>query len=314
MAASNQLPHQRPSADLMLSANLLRCFLATLEHRTLTIAAQHLCISQPALSKSLRRLEEELGVQLFDRTPGGMVPTAYGIALAHRARLIKLESDRARTEIQLLQEGGIGSLTIGTGPLWSVWVLPQIIADLSRKNSKLHVRVVPGVLDTLMSQLLKGELDVVCAALDFPDQEDLKKEYLIESTHVILAHKTHPLAAADTVSARQLGECKFVGQRNDYAVLERMERYFAMRGLQSPGFAVEAGSLEMVLSLVQTGEFVATQSNQVLERAQTLHISQLAFADSFWRFRGGVVYRKNASTSPAVELFCEALRKRLTSP
>jgi len=296
----------------MLNSNLLRCFLATLEHRTLTAAAQHLCISQPALSKSLRRLEEELGVLLFERTPVGMVPTAYGISLAHRARLIKLESEKARTELLRLQKGGVQSLTIGTGPLWSVWVLPQVIADISRINSELHVRIIPGVLDALMSQLLKGEVDVVCAALDFPDHEDLYKDYLIESTHVILAHQSHPLAGLAEVSPRSLSECKFVGQRNDYAVLERMERFFAMRGLHSPGFAVEAGSLEMVLSLVQTGEFVATQSNQVLGRAQTLGIVQLQVADSFWSFRGGVVYRHHPTPSAAIELFCEALRKRLS--
>ena len=240
-----------------------------------------------------------------------MVPTTYGVSLAHRARLIKLESERARTELLQLQKGGVQSLTIGTGPLWSVWVLPQVIADLSRINSDLHVRISPGVLDTLMAQLLKGEVDVVCAALDFPDHEDLQKECLIESTHVILAHTSHTLAGLAEVSPRSLSECRFVGQRNDYAVLERMERFFAMRGLRSPGFAVEAGSLEMVLSLVQTGEFVATQSNQVLGRAQTLGIGQLKMADSFWSFRGGVVYRRNPTPSSAMTFFCEALRKRV---
>lgn len=168
-----------------------------------------------------------------------------------------------------VQKGGLQSLTIGTGPLWSVWVLPQVIADLSRMNSDLHVRIIPAVLYTLMAQLLKGEVDVVCAALDFPDHEDSHKEYLIESAHVILAHKSYTLSGLAEVSPRRLSECRFVGQRNDYAVLERMERFFAMRGLRSPGFAVEAGSLEMVLSLVQTGEFVATQSDQVLGRADT---------------------------------------------
>ncbi len=303
--------HDQLSTGAMLNSNLLRCFLGVLEHRTLTEAAEDLCISQPALSKSLRRLEDELGVSLFDRTPTGMVPTAYGLALAHRARMIQLESDRARNELQQLQQGGIGSLTIGTGPLWSAWVLPEVIADLSRSYAKLHVRVVAGVLDTLMPQLLKGEIDVVCAALDFPEHEDLSREVLIDSAHVILAHASHPLANLATVSPIQLSQCKFVGQRNDYAVLERMERYFAMRGLRSPGFVVEAGSLEMLLSLVQTGEFVATQSNQLLTRAQTLGIRALPVADSFWRFQGGVVYRSRPAPGPAIEIFCAALRNRL---
>lgn len=311
MADNPDFAFQQRPEDGILNSNLLRCFLATLEHKTLTAAAHHLCITQPALSKSLRKLEDELGVQLFDRTAAGMVATTYGVALAHRARLIKLESERARNELHLLQQGGLGSLTIGTGPMWSVWVLPEIVADLCRKNSKLQIRIVPGVLDILLAQLLKGEVDVVCSALDFPEHEDLKKEYLIDSSHVILAHESHSLASSSEVSAEALSQCKFVGQRNDYAVLERMERYFAMRGLRSPGFAVEASSLELILSLVRTGEFVASQSNQVIERAMTLKIHALAVTDSFWSFRGGLVYRRNPAPSAAVNLLCDAMRERL---
>jgi DNA-binding transcriptional LysR family regulator len=109
----------------MLDSNLLRCFLAVLEHGRLTTAADELCVTQPALSKSLRRLEDELGVPLFQRTPSGMVPTTYGITLGRRARLIQLESLSARTELQMLREGGFGSITIGIGPLWSVYALPR---------------------------------------------------------------------------------------------------------------------------------------------------------------------------------------------
>ena len=75
------------------------------EHRTLTAAATRLCITQPALSKSLKRLEDELAVPLFDRTSAGMIPTCYGLALARRARLIELESRHARSELERLRAG-----------------------------------------------------------------------------------------------------------------------------------------------------------------------------------------------------------------
>ncbi|MFM0304007.1 LysR family transcriptional regulator [Paraburkholderia sediminicola] len=294
----------------MLNSHLLRCFLAVLEHRTLTAAALHLCTTQPALSKSLRRLEDELGVPLFERKPGGMIPTAYGLALAHRARLIDQESDKARAELRTLREGGAGWLTIGIGPLWAVHILPDVLADLRLQHSGLRVRVVSGVLDTLRPELLKGEVDVVCAALDFPDQPGLIKEYLLDSEHVIIAHNTHPLAAAPLVTSAELSNCAFAGLHNDYAVLERMDRFFSLRGLRSPGFAVEAGSLEMLLSLVATGAFVATQSNQVLSRASRLGIQKLPTDGSIWSFRGGVVYREATVNSPLLQLFLQALRAR----
>jgi DNA-binding transcriptional LysR family regulator len=82
----------------ILDSNLLWCFLSILDHRKLTIAADELCITQPALSKSLRRPEEELGVVLFERTSSGMAPTTYGTLLGRRARQIFIESMGARND------------------------------------------------------------------------------------------------------------------------------------------------------------------------------------------------------------------------
>ncbi len=240
-----------------------------------------------------------------------MLPTPYAIALAQRARAIHQESERARLELSQLRDGGVGSIKIGTGPLWSVHVLPQVIADLVETYPQLRVRLVPGVLDTLLPQLIKGELDIVCSALDFPDQVDLQKEHLIESEHIILVHETHQLGKSRKVTPEALSRCAFVGMHNDYAVLDRMTRYFALRGQKSPGFAAEVGSLEMLFSLVATGAFVATQSNQVLERAAQMGIRKMKVEGSFWKFEGGVVFRESSASAPLVTLFRDALKARL---
>lgn len=295
----------------MLNSKLLTCFLAVATHRTLTAAADELCITQPALSKSLRKLEEQLGVPLFKRTPAGMVPTAYGSALAHRARLIQLESQRAHDEIVLMKDGGVGTLNVGAGPLWSVHLLPDVVAELAQTHASLRVRVVPGVLSTLLPQLLRGELDVICAALDFPDHDDIEKDYLIDSNHIFLAHRSHPLHQTSQVSDAELSRCRFVGPHNDYAVLERMKRYFALRGLDTPGFAAEADSLEILLSLVATGQFVATQSHQVLPRARKLGIEALPTAQGIWSFRGGLARLKRPVALPLVELFGACMRRHI---
>lgn len=292
----------------MLDSNLLRCFLAVLEHGKVTAAAEQLCVTQPALSKSLKKLEDELGVPLFQRTPSGMVPTTYGLALGRRARLIDLESRSARAELQVLREGGFGTVTVGIGPSWSVYALPEVIASLVRHQSKARVKVVSGVLDTLLPPLLKGELDLVCSALDFPDHPDLVKESLLDSEHAVFAHESHPLTRHAKVEAALLAEYPFVGFTQDYAGLSRMEQYFSLHGLESPGLTVEASSLEMVLSLLCTGEFVASLSSQVIERACQLGIAQVPIEGSFWRFQGGLVYRRAPQTSLLANMMIRALQ------
>jgi len=295
----------------MLDSNLLRCFLAVLEHRKLTTAANELCVTQPALSKSLRRLEEELGVPLFQRTPAGMVPTTYGITLGRRARLIHLESLSARTELQMLRDGGFGSLIIGIGPLWSGFALPEVISELVKHQSKTHIKVISGVLDTLLPQLLKGELDVVCAALDFPDHPDLEKEYLLDAEHVIVGHESHPLASIPRVTPEDLLEYPFIGFADDYAGVGRMEKFFASHGLHSPGLSVETSSLEMLLSLLATGGFLASFSTQILDRSRQMGLCRINLSESFWRFRVGAVYRRGAQLSPLVGILLRALQLKL---
>lgn len=295
----------------MLDSNLLRCFLAVLEHRKLTTAADELCVTQPALSKSLRRLEEELGVPLFQRTPSGMVPTTYGVTLGRRARLIHLESLGARSELQLMREGGYGSFIIGIGPMWSVHAFPPVVADIIRNHPKTHVKIISGVLDTLLPKLLKGELDVAIASLDFPDHPDLVKEHLVDTEHVIVAHESHPLAAQANVSPKDLLDYPFVGFADDYAGVARMDKFFASHGIQSPGLAVESSSLEMLLSLLSTGDFLASFSAPILHRSKRYGITRIALPDSFWRFAVGAVYRRGAQQPAPIASMLHAIRAAL---
>ncbi|MCC6193498.1 MAG: LysR family transcriptional regulator [Burkholderiales bacterium] len=295
----------------LLDSNLLRGFLAVLEHRKLTAAADRLCVTQSALSKNLKKLEDELGVPLFERTTSGMVPTTYAIALGRRARLIDLESRSARAELKVLREGGFGTITIGIGPMWSVYVLPEVIAQIVQRQSKAQVRIVSGVLNTLLPALLKGELDLVGSTLDFPDHPDLVKEELLDNEHVLVARRGHPLLRQREVEPAHLARYPFVGFTQDYAGLSWMEKYFSAHGIESPGHAVEVSSLEMVLSLLRAGDFIANLSTHVLERAVQLGLRKVPIRGSFWRSPAGLVYRKAPQPSPLTAMLVRALHQRL---
>ena len=101
---------------MILDIKLLRQMLSLAKHRNFARAAESLHISQPALSRSISNLEETLGVQLFDRTSGGVVPTAYGRLILERGREIVAKESELRREIRLMQGIEIGELAIGAGP------------------------------------------------------------------------------------------------------------------------------------------------------------------------------------------------------
>jgi DNA-binding transcriptional LysR family regulator len=298
----------------ILDSNLLRCFLSILDHRKLTAAATELCITQPALSKSLRRLEKELGVTLFQRTPSGMVPTTYGLTLGRRAHQILLESTGARNEIQLMLEGGYGSIVIGTGPMWSVHAFPAVIAGFIKNQPRTHIKIVSGVLDTLLPRLLKSEIDLVIASLNFPDHPDLIKEHIADTQHVIMASKNHPLASREYVNPRDLLDFPFVGFVDDYAGLARMEQFFATHGIPSPGLTVECNSLETVFSLMSEGNFLASLASPILPRGEHSGLVRINLRGTFWRFSVGAIYRRNSPQSVLLTSLLHAIRTQLTKP
>jgi DNA-binding transcriptional LysR family regulator len=275
----------------------------------LTTAADELCVTQPALSKSLKRLEEELGVPLFQRTPAGMVPTTYGVALGRRARQIHLESMGARSELELMREGGYGSVVIGIGPMLSVHAFPHVVADLIRSQPKTHIRIISGVLDTLLPRLLKGELDVVIASLDFPDHPDLIKEHLFDTEHVIVAREGHPLAARQDVTPTELLDFPFAGYADDYAGVSRMDKFFASHGIQSPGLSVECSSLELLLSLLSAGDFLASVSKPILhQKEKKLGICRIQTPESFWRYAVGAIHRRGREHAKVITSMLQLMR------
>ncbi|MDR3222075.1 MAG: LysR family transcriptional regulator [Candidatus Accumulibacter sp.] len=297
----------------ILDSNLLRCFLHILDHRKLTVAAEKLCITQPALSKNLQRLENELGVQLFHRTPSGMVPTTYGVILGRRTRQIFLESLAARSEIQLMHEGGYGSIVVGTGPMWSVHAFPALVSDFIRNQPKTHIKIVSGVPDTLLPPLLKGEIDVIITSLDFPDHPDLIKEHIANTQQGVMANSSHPLASPSKKNPRDLLDYPFAGFTDDYVGLSHLEQFFASHGVQFPGLTVESNSLATLLSLLSSGDFIACLTVPILLYSKQLGIAQINLSGplSLWRFSVGAVYRRDSKQSALVVSILQEIRAKL---
>ena len=291
-----------------MDSKLLHCFLSVVDHRNVTTAAAALHITQPALSKNIQKLEKELGVRLFDRLPGGVIPTRYGMALARRARLIEHELRQARGDIETMRDGGAGTITVGAGPMWTVEGLPEVLANLLQQHPKVKVRLITGVLDTLVPDLLKGEVDLVCSALDFPDHEEIVKEHLFDVNHVVLAREGHPLAAKRPAQPTELLRYPWIAFANDYVGMSRVGSYFSANGLDQPYIAFETSSIECMLSMLRLGDFVASVSSPLVARAELLGIRPLPVGGTFWRFRAGIAYRRSSSLSPLMSALIAGLK------
>src|SRR5215204_404515 len=121
-----------------------RYFNAVASHGSFSAAAKALGITQPGLTKAVRRLEASLDCTLFVRVPRGVVLTQQGQALLRHANLLDIQLQDAREEVRSLDRGAVGELRIGAGPSWLSRALPRIVAEMAAQYPGLRFQVVGG--------------------------------------------------------------------------------------------------------------------------------------------------------------------------
>jgi LysR family transcriptional regulator of gallate degradation len=145
---------------MSINIRRLQVFVAVAEHRGITNAANHLCLTPPAVTKSLRELETGLGVKLFNRTSTGMILTAAGkIFLIHSTRALK-EIERGKAELTLLRGGEGGRIKFGTTVEASMLVVPKALALLVEKRPQIDVTMIGGPYEALANRVRSVALDL----------------------------------------------------------------------------------------------------------------------------------------------------------
>jgi DNA-binding transcriptional LysR family regulator len=199
----------------------LRYFIAIAEERSFTGAAERLWVAQPGLSTQMRRLEAELGVQLFDRHPRGIDLTRAGELFLERARAAMSAADIALATGRDLEAGVIGSLRLGlaAGARWSR--ASELLLRFGRERPGVELTVVEAYGGTLWRDLRAGRLDALVAPTGH-GSADLTALELGHEDWVVLVGTGHPLAGIGSVDAEDLqGERIAVTGHRDGVVVDR---------------------------------------------------------------------------------------------
>src|SRR3954469_20581593 len=187
----------------------LRYFVAIAEERSFTRAAERLWVAQPGLSTQIRRLESELGVQLFDRHTRGVDLTDAGELFLERARAALAAADAARSTGHDLAEGLVGSVRLGvvTGAAWPG--TSALLGHFGRERPAVELAVVESYGGTLLRDLRDGRLDAMIAPSEF-GSADLSRVRLGREPWLVLTGRGHRLAGAGAVAAPELEGQRFV--------------------------------------------------------------------------------------------------------
>lgn len=178
----------------------IRQVLAIQRHGSFARAADELGISQPAMSKSIARLEDELGLRLFDRSGAGARATPTGELVVERAERIISEAEQLQQLVELTSTGRIGRIRVGLGPVLHAEFLPRYAEALARRWPELKISIDVDRRDRLIEDIKTSRYDIVIHARaeellgpDFVVTEVLREPALV------VASPDHPLAALEEV-------------------------------------------------------------------------------------------------------------------
>ncbi|WP_343618907.1 LysR substrate-binding domain-containing protein [Ralstonia sp.] len=289
----------------------LRAFTTIVSAGSLGRAAEVLHVTQPALSRIIKRLEDEVGAPLFERHSKGMQLTAIGQALLPHALLLQREADYAREEIDAMRGLAKGSIRVGAVGSIASYVLPLAVGTVVGRWPNLRVEILEGVWDRLAEGLVKHEIDLALS-IAMPDTEEIIAiaDCRWEDASFVVAAPEHPLRQRAALTlADTLGAPWAVPPRGT-GPYEHMRQVFEAAGLGLPNIVVETRSVTALKSLVARSGFLSWMAEPMIDaerRAgviEPLPIPGLVARRTLTAFRR----RHGILPSPAVKLL-EALRE-----
>ena len=296
---------------LLRNADLLRPFLAVARAGNLSAAARELAVSQPALTKSVRKLEQQFGVPLFERRARGMALTQSGAALFAHARLIEAQCRFADSEIQALAHGEAGTIRIGAGPYWGPTLVPLAVARLQSRFPKLRVDLQVGVNTTTLPKLFTGELDLVMSAL--PDGHavpaGIEMEDFGEFHLRVVAGTHHPLHSKRHVTVADLARYTWVLYQHDEDTLSKLTE--AMHGARgaAPNVGIVTTSLHAVMQFLKSGPYLACLADAYLRAMPEPGVGMVPFRREIWSFPSGALYHASMQNFAPMSALIDALRQ-----
>jgi len=283
-------------------------FAVVAEHAHLGRAADALGLSQPALSKSLRRLEQALQAKLVRRTPKGVELTLEGSVLFLRVRELRLSLQGVAREVAEVREGRVGRLRIGVGP-GPEEHLASGFAALLKDAPRTNLIVTVSDNDVMIPALRNGELDLIFNVLPMGSHEGLVCEHLYDDEQVVCAAIGHRLARRKHVTLSQLAQERWAASALSQTSQHRLHEAFRDAGLPPPRIAVECRSHALNLRAIACSEILGWTVRRLVEQSGLASALKIVpVKELTWRRPIGLIYRQESYLPPAIGRFIEILK------
>jgi LysR family transcriptional regulator, hydrogen peroxide-inducible genes activator len=223
------------------------------DHRHFVSAAEYCHVTQPTLTMQLKKLEDELGVQLFDRTKKPLRPTPEGEIFIVRARRILIDLEELQASINGEKESIKGEFRIGIIPTLAPHLLSLFLQSFVRDNPDTILRIEEMESESIIKALNDNRLDIAIMATP-TGERDLKETILFHEPFLFFAPDDHPFLSAGAIAPEQLDASKLLLMSEGHCFRSQALNICNHRtGESSRNFIYESGSIETLKSLVRKG-------------------------------------------------------------
>lgn len=231
---------------------------------SLSKAEASLFIPQPAISRHLSRLEEDLGVQLLDRHGRGVTLTSYGEILYRQAELILNEMTSTIEEIDLAKRRPIGRVSISASAIVMTMFMPEIIRRFMAKYPDVEVTAIQAVSGEVFNQLVSGKVDVAIV-MQVPSKHKFGLQMLLEEPMLVIASKKHPIAGQEHVRRDMLAGLEIALPASPNGMRGTIDRYFKAGNIKLVPH-LQLDSVPLTSRIVADGRFVTIMPQSTFQQ------------------------------------------------
>jgi LysR family hydrogen peroxide-inducible transcriptional activator len=289
----------------------LRYIVAVARERHFGHAAETCFVSQPTLSVAVKKLEEELGVTLFERGPGEVTVTPAGQKIVEQAQRVLEEAARIKELAAAGRDPLAGPLRLGAIYTIGPYLLPKLIPILRRTAPAMQLHIQENFTHRLAEALKSGEVDAILIALPF-DEPGIETRALYDEPFLVAVPKDHPWVGRKRVSSEELTRESLLLLGEGHCFRDQvLEFCHTVRSRERSPLArtVEGGSLETIRQMVASGVGVTVLPSTSVNASSsgTDLIRILPFSRPVPSRRVALAWRRSFPRPEAIE----ALRKAI---
>lgn len=271
--------------------------LAKVQH--MTKSAELLSISQPALSRSIARLEDELGVPLFERQGRSIRLNRYGELFVHRVHNIMREYQIGLTEIQQIVDPNHGEVSLGFLHTLGTNVVPDLIRNFRKENENIHFSLKQNHTHLQLLELKSGDLDL-CLLAEMDVEKPIEWRELWREKLLAIVPSNHALAEKSSITLNELASESFVLMKKGYALRTQLDDLFTEKNIV-PKITFEGDEVATVSGFVAAGLGVSILPEG--DEINQSRITKIPISDVMAERVIGMAWSEGRYLSPAAQKF-----------